>query len=119
MIEESAGCLTGYYVIKIEWKVGETALINAFRKWMKRHKPLGMTEPPDERIHYVDWFRQLGALRLLRVMSVEDANTHTTSVLKRPCTQDHGVGLYAHDCDYSTAKSEADRRLVAFFGVDD
>jgi hypothetical protein len=109
----------GTYVIRVPWHYPDDVLDQAWKAWRTRHKPKEQKPDPwmngSGKRKTLDWLRQLGALRLLRVMSATEAITHTEKILEP--NRDESRPLYPHRSRWTEARQNANRLLARYFGV--
>jgi len=109
------GQFIGTYVIHVPWYHTDDDLKAGFAAWLKKKEgelgPAGCRKKFsrtgwDKR--YAD-LKQLGALRLLRKMTAEEAASYTQQVAGKP--------LYNNKPDWYDAKKKADMNLARHFGL--
>ena len=96
-----------FTVCRISWACSDNALIKAFKQWLEdmraKHPEFA---PQDTRDELRAQLKKLGALRLLRKMTWEQAADFTQNILKQP--------LYSEQPAWSRAEGEAQKELEGF-----
>ena len=96
-----------FTVCRISWAYSNSAIVGAFKQWLEamrdKHPEFA---PQDTRDELRAQLKKLGALRLLRQMTWEQAADFTQTVLRQP--------LYSEQPAWSRAESEAKKELEGF-----
>ena len=124
------GALLTFMVCAIPWSYSNAAILAAFEKWLlEKRKELSLSDDEVRRDGLIlsddplEWpanvpeeargrnelrskLKKLGALRLLRSMTTDDAATHTQKIL--------GYPLYSRDTAWERARREAEKSLQEF-----